>query len=348
MMRSASGTYSLPAACMKSYWVSTSQKITRGMARNLFDCTGMCQRQSRRVSRNRDRRLQTQHDGDLVAAVLPGTARAIRPHLERKLLALGGHKAELHEERGLARQGEHLVQLLRTRFGGERLEQGPPHSRSLPACMHGETGDLGEPTRIDLQGAASHDLAVGGRGDGVLLDVPAQVVVAARQQIAGGDVGGHERLEGRDVGEHRAPHRDAGQRYGKCAHARISSSTAAPRSSSTSVTTRGGIRRTTLGPAVARSSRRSRATATNGAAGSFSSTPHSKPRPRTSATRVPRAASRASRPPRHSPLRRTSARNSGAAIVRTTSRATPATSGPPPKVVACSPGLSAAATAPVS
>src|SRR5205823_5306324 len=95
----------------------------------------------------------------------------------------------------------------------------------------------------------------------VLLDVPAQVVVAARQQIAGGDVGGHERLEGRDVGEHGAPHRDAGQRYGKCAHARISSITAAPRSSSASVTTRGGIRRTTLGPAVATSSRRSRATA---------------------------------------------------------------------------------------
>src|SRR6266480_561633 len=310
MMRSASGTYSLPSACMKSYWVSTSQKITRGMARNLFGGTGTCQQDGRGVSRSHDRRLQTQHDRDLIAAVLPGTACAVRPHLERELLALGGHEAELQEERGLARQGEHLVQPLRTRFGGERLEQRPADPRSLPPRMHGETRDLGEPTRIDLQGAASHDLAARDRGDGVLLDVPAQVVVAARQQIAGGDVGGHERLEGRDVGEHRAPHRDAGQRYGKCAHASTCSRISTARSRSASVTTRGGIRRTTLGPAVATSSRRSRAAATNGAAGSFSSTPHSKPRPRTSA------------------------RNSGAAIVRTTSRATPATSGPPPKVVA--------------
>src|SRR2546430_1647103 len=126
MMRSASGTYSLPAACMKSYWVSTSQKITRGMARNLFDCTGMCQRQSRRVSRNRDRRLQTQYDGDLVAAVLPGTARAIRPHLERKLLALGGHQAELHEERRPARQGEHPAQPPRPPFGAGAPQTRPP------------------------------------------------------------------------------------------------------------------------------------------------------------------------------------------------------------------------------
>src|SRR5437762_8348433 len=48
MMRSASGTYSLPSACMKSYWVSTSQKMTRGMARNLFGGVGTCQ-QARRT-----------------------------------------------------------------------------------------------------------------------------------------------------------------------------------------------------------------------------------------------------------------------------------------------------------
>src|SRR5204863_170003 len=47
MMRSASGTYSLPSACMKSYWVSTSQKMTRGMARNLFGGVGTCQQAGR-------------------------------------------------------------------------------------------------------------------------------------------------------------------------------------------------------------------------------------------------------------------------------------------------------------
>src|SRR5207302_3819429 len=334
MMRSASGTYSLPSACMKSCWVSTSQKITRGMARNLFGDMGTCQQQGRRVSRRYDTRLQTQHDGDLITAVLPRTARAIRPHFERELLALGGHEAELQEEGGLARQGEHLVQPLRTGLGGEGLEQRPAHARTLPPRMHGETRDLGELARIDLEGAASHDLAARSRGDGVLLDVAAQVIVAARQQIAGGDIGGHQELELRNVRQDRTPHGYAGHEYGKRRHASTSSRIATPRSSSSCVMTSGGINRTTVGPAVATSTCRSRAAATNGAAGSVSSTPHIKPRPRTSATRARRSASCASRPPSHSPLRRTAARNSGAASARTTSRATPATRGPPPNVVA--------------
>src|SRR5690348_17137159 len=45
MIRSASGTYSLPSACMKSYWVSTSQKMMRGMAGNLSEDTGACQQE---------------------------------------------------------------------------------------------------------------------------------------------------------------------------------------------------------------------------------------------------------------------------------------------------------------
>src|SRR5256714_14864551 len=102
------------------------------------------------MSQARDRRLQTQHDGDLIAAVLPGTACAIRPHLERELLALGGHEAEFQEERGLARQGEHLVQSLRTRLGGERLEQRPAHAPALPPGVHGETPGYGELRRMSV------------------------------------------------------------------------------------------------------------------------------------------------------------------------------------------------------
>src|SRR2546429_6875378 len=100
MMRSASGTYSLPSACMKSYWVSTSQKMTRGMAGDLFGGTGTCQQDGRGGSRSHDRRVQTQHDRDLIAAVFPWTTCAVRPHLERELLALGGHQAEPPEESG--------------------------------------------------------------------------------------------------------------------------------------------------------------------------------------------------------------------------------------------------------
>src|SRR4029077_20748492 len=272
---------------MKSYWVSTSQKMTRGIARNLFGDGGTCQRQG----------LQPQHYCHLVATILPGTACAIRPHLERELLALSGHEPELQEEGGLARQCQHLVQPLRAALGGERLEQPPAPPRALPPRMHGETGDLGESARIDLERAAAYDLAVRSRGDGVFLDVPTQVIVTARQQVARRDVGGHERLEGRHVGEHRAPHGNAVDRYREGDHASTASRIPTPRSSSSCVMTSGGMSRTTLGPAVATSRRRSRAAATTGAAGSVSSTPHSKPRPRPSATRPPRSASRARRAP---------------------------------------------------
>src|SRR2546423_13672121 len=101
------------------------------------------------MSRVRDRRLQTQYDGDLIAAVLSGTACAIRPHLERELLALGGRETELQEERGLARQGEHLAQPLRPRLGDERVAQRPAPPPSLPLRLDGQTGDLAKPPRRD-------------------------------------------------------------------------------------------------------------------------------------------------------------------------------------------------------
>src|SRR5438552_2368611 len=59
MMRSASGTYSLPSACMKSYWVSTSQKMTRAMAGNLSEDVGGCQ-QARRTDAQTHRRTDAQ------------------------------------------------------------------------------------------------------------------------------------------------------------------------------------------------------------------------------------------------------------------------------------------------
>src|SRR6266702_1168000 len=282
--------------------------------------------------------LQPQHYCNLVTTVLPRAPRAIRPHLEREVLPLGGHEAQLLEERGLAGERQHLGEAVRPRLGEQRLEQRAPDARALPIGSHGEARDLGQRHRVHLERAAPHDRAALEerlRND-VLLDVPAQVVIAARQQIAGRDVRRHEGLELRHVGEHRRSHHHTGEEgegrgTRRCtertsplsllpedrhrAHARTSSRIPTPRSSSSRVTTSGGTRRITFAPAVATSRWRSRAAATKGAAGSVSSIPHIRPRPRTSATRLRRAAT----PARDAP------------------------SGPPPNVVAWSPGFKAAA-----
>src|SRR6266852_3117202 len=384
---------------MKSYWVSTSQKMTRAMRNSSFGATpesppsprtlstgcqvtrppggrGVAERQERggvgvkafnapRTAREAGHGSQCTDDGDLVAAVLARAAGAIRPYFQGELLALGGHEAEPQEERGFARQGEDFAEPLRSGLGDEDPEQRPPYSRALPVRPHREARDFAERTRVDLERAAAHDLAPPRLGDDVLLDVPAQIVVTARQQVAGGNVGGHKRFELRDVGEDRSPYRGCGQRGARgaggtgaarrglrrsapgsvlpslrldpgrrAAHWSTSSRIATPRSSSWSLITSGGTSRSTVGPAVTTRRWRSRAWATYGAAGSVSSTPHISPRPRTCATRRVRSASSRSRSPSHVPLRRTSARNAGSPIVRSTSSATPATSGPPPNVVA--------------
>src|SRR6266545_6615924 len=150
MVCSASGTYSLPSACMKSYWVSTSQKMTRAIDRpckvpawgNLSGEEGGCQ-QARRLD-GEPSRLQPQHHSNFVAAVLPGAPRAIRPHLEREVLPLGGHEAELLEERGLAGEGEHLGEAVGARLRHELLEHGAADPRALPVGPDGEPRHFGE------------------------------------------------------------------------------------------------------------------------------------------------------------------------------------------------------------
>src|SRR5207245_1119347 len=250
-------------------------------------------------------------------------------------------------------------------------DQRATEPRPLPVRPHRKPGHLAQPLRIDLERPAGDDLARGRLRHHVLLDVTAQIVVRAWQEVPGRDERSHERLKLRDVGEDSGPQRDTREqgagsgslrcnavtrpawegtapgsplpKDGQRAHTRIPSRIVTPRSSSGSVITSGGMIRITSGPAVSTSTPRSRAAVTNGAAGSDSSRPHRSPRPRTALTRRAAPASRPSRAPNQSPLRRTSARNSGSAMVRSTSSATPATSGPPPNVVAWSPGLSAAA-----
>src|SRR4029077_3735394 len=146
----------------------------------------------------------------------------------------------------------------------------------------------------------------------VLLDVTAQIVIRAWQEVPGRDERSHERLELRDIGEERDPQLDTREQRagsgslrcnaetrpawegtapgsplpkdGQRAHARIASRIATPRSSSGSVITSGGMIRITSGPAVSTSKPRSRAAVTNGAAGSDSWRPHRSPRPRTALT----------------------------------------------------------------
>src|SRR5438552_3418089 len=225
------------------------------------------------------------------------------------------------------RQGEDLVEAVRAGLEDERLEQRAAESRPLPFGLDRESRDFPQVLGIDLDRTARDDLATGRRlRHYVFLDVPAQVVVTPWQEVAGGDEGRHEPLEARNVCEDRRPQRGARERGAgsgslrcdaetrlawegtaprsllpenrPCVHASTSSSIATPRSSSGSVITSGGIKRITSGPAVSTSKPRSRAAATNGAAGSDSSMPHRSPRPRTALTRemtLPRRASRTTR-----------------------------------------------------
>src|SRR2546422_8013282 len=96
MIRSASGTYSLPSACMKSYWVSTCQKMTRAMAGNLSEDTGACRQQGGRTKSLAV--IEFEDYGDLITRVVASAPHTVRPHLEREVLALGGHHTRLQKQ----------------------------------------------------------------------------------------------------------------------------------------------------------------------------------------------------------------------------------------------------------
>src|SRR5437867_11517027 len=140
MTRSASGTYSLPSACMESYWVSTSQKMTRAMAGNLSEDTGACQREGGQAKSLPV--LEFQDYGDLITAVVARTPHAVRPHLEREVLAFGGREADLQKERRFAGKREYLGQAVRARLGDQRRQQRAADTRPLPILAHGEGGEL--------------------------------------------------------------------------------------------------------------------------------------------------------------------------------------------------------------
>src|SRR5256885_203043 len=143
MIRSASGTYSLPSARMKSYWVSTSQKMTRAMARNLSACAGACQPEGGQAKSLPG--LEFEDYCNLVTARVARAPHAVGPHLERKVLAFGRREAHLQKERRLAGQREYLSQALRARLGDQRRAQRAAHARSLPILAHREPREARPP-----------------------------------------------------------------------------------------------------------------------------------------------------------------------------------------------------------
>src|SRR5947208_5360038 len=204
MIRSASGTYSLPSACMKSYCVSTSQKMMRAMAMNLSEYTGACQPEGGQAKSLPA--LEFEGYRNLITARVARAPHAVRPHLEWEVLAFGGREADLQKEGRFAGQGEYLGQAPRARFGNQRHDERAAHACLLPLLAHGERSELRQIARVHLERSATDDLARRSFRDDVLLDVPAEIVVGARQQVAGGDVGRHQELELGDVGKHRTPH----------------------------------------------------------------------------------------------------------------------------------------------
>src|SRR3989442_800740 len=216
MTRSASGTYSLPSACMKSYWVSTSQKMTRAMARNLSEDTGACQPEGGRAKALPG--LKFEHYCDLVTAVVARAPHAVGPHLEREVLALGGREPELDKKLGFAGQREDLCQAVRPRLGNQRREQGTSDARPLPILPHRERGELRQVAGVHLERPAPDDLARRRFRDYVLLDMAAEIVVRTWQQVAAFDVRSHQDFQLRHVGESGQPPEPRAQPLGLAAN----------------------------------------------------------------------------------------------------------------------------------
>src|SRR5689334_13180992 len=95
--------------------------------------------------------LQPQRDCYLVTTVVAGAPHAVRPHLDREMLARRGVEAGLEEERGLACEGEHLGKAVRAGFPDQGVEQRASQTRPLPVRVDRQASDLGQLERVDLE-----------------------------------------------------------------------------------------------------------------------------------------------------------------------------------------------------
>src|SRR6185503_1970951 len=149
------------------------------------------------------RGLKRQRYSHLVAGVLPRATGAVRPDLEGELLLLRYAEAKSHEEQRFARQPEYFIKTKRARIRDQRFDELLPDTAPLLVVADREPGDLGEPRAVDLETAAADQAPIGALGDHVLLDVAAQVVIGARQEVTRRDERRHEDLHGGDIGERR-------------------------------------------------------------------------------------------------------------------------------------------------
>src|SRR5438132_1186884 len=193
--------------------------------------------------------LKRQRYRHLIARVLARAARAIGPHFERELLLLRHTKAKSQEEQGFARQPEDLAQTERARVHEQRFYEGFADAAPLLIIAHGEPGDLGKLGTVNLEATGPHEAAIRCSRQDVLLDVTAQIVVRARQEIARCHERRHQLFHRGDVrqagGTELRPGADR-----EAGHARTSPRIVTPRSRSSRVMVRGGTMRSTVGPAV--------------------------------------------------------------------------------------------------
>src|SRR5437870_12539377 len=104
--------------------------MTRAMAGNLSEDTGACQQRGGRTKSLLV--LEFDDYGDLITTVVARAPHTVRPHLEREVLALGGHEAPLQKEGRLAGQREDFGQSVRPRLGDQGREQRPAAARPFP------------------------------------------------------------------------------------------------------------------------------------------------------------------------------------------------------------------------
>src|SRR5438093_1113529 len=203
--------------------------------------TGESLREARGVSTEQET-LQRERYGHFVAGVLAWTTRAVGPDLERELLLFHHSKAKSHEEQGFARQPEDLIQAERARIHEQGFHERLADAAPLLVVPHGESRDLREPGAVDFEAARADQTPVGCLGHDVLLDVPAQVIVRARQEISAGDEGSHQHLHRCHISERGGAKLRRGS-YGQAGQASTSSRIVAPRSSSSRVIARRDRRR---------------------------------------------------------------------------------------------------------
>src|SRR2546430_6989285 len=112
--------------------------------------TGESLRGALRVSTTPATALERQRDGHLVTGVLPRTARAIRPDLQRKLLLLDDFKAEPQEEQRLAGQAEYDLEPESPSIDKEGLDQRLSHPAALLVVPDRQPSDFRELGAVDL------------------------------------------------------------------------------------------------------------------------------------------------------------------------------------------------------